>query len=173
MNQKYQYRAPWDILMSIITIAVIVLLVGLNIITGSISGTPTVIAIAAVLGCAAFGVFGYSIQDRKIKVLRLGWSKDISISDIQSVNFVPNAMMGSIRTFGNGGVFGYIGHFRNGILGNYQAYVTHRRKTVVIRTTENKHIVISPDDPEQFVSTLNKYLTSADLSNQTINNEEN
>ncbi len=160
MNKKYQYRAPWDFLLIIITSAVVVLLVGVNVITASITGIPTIIAIAVVLGCAAFGVYGYSIQDGKIKILRLGWSKDIPINDIKSINYMPNAMLGSIRTFGNGGVFGYIGHFRNGILGNYQAYVTHRIMTVVIRTKDNKHYVISPDDPEQFVSSMGEFISN-------------
>ena len=62
--------------------------------------------------------------------------------------------MGSLRIAGIGGVFGYIGHFKNRILGNYKAYATHRRKTVVILTNKNEQIVITPDDPELFVQVL-------------------
>ena len=62
--------------------------------------------------------------------------------------------MGSIRLFGIGGVFGYIGNFKNSILGNYKAYVTHRKKTVLIVTKESQKILISPDDPVEFIHSL-------------------
>lgn len=63
----------------------------------------------------------------------------------------PHAMSGSLRLWGIGGLFGYIGYFKNRVLGNYKAYATHRRKTVVICTKDFEQIVISPDNPKEFV----------------------
>lgn len=108
--------------------------------------------------CASFGVFGYSIQSEVLRIHRLGWSKNIPISDIISVEYKPNIMSGSLRTFGIGGVFGYIGHFKNRDLSNYKAYVTHREKTVVIQTKDNDQIVISPDNPELFVISMQEII---------------
>ncbi|WP_445665879.1 PH domain-containing protein [Fodinibius sp. AD559] len=65
------------------------------------------------MGALGLGIFGYHIQDGQLKILRLGWSKDINLSEIESVEFKPHAMTGSVRTFGIGGMFGY---FRNSIL---------------------------------------------------------
>ena len=113
----------------------------------------SVITWGIILGCAAYGVYGYSIQDGKLLVLRLGWAKEIPFSEIIDVEVKPNAMMGSIRTWGIGGLFGYIGYFRNRILKSYKAYATHRRKTVVVSTKAHL-IVVTPDDPEAFAASL-------------------
>lgn len=151
---RKQFRAPWDILLIILTTLFVGLLLGLNYLYSSESIIPTILAWSIILICAAFGVYGYSIQNDMLRILRMGWSKDILLSDIKNVEFKPNAMMGSLRTWGIGGVFGYIGYFKNRILSNYKAYATHRRKTVVILTNKNEQIVITPDDPELFVEAL-------------------
>lgn len=63
--------------------------------------------------------------------------------------------MGSIRTFGIGGLFGYIGYFKNSILGSYKAYATNSEKAVLIETSD-KPIIVTPDDPDLFVKNLNQ-----------------
>jgi len=65
------------------------------------------------LGSAAFGVYGYSIQDGKLKILRLGWSKDIKLSEINTIEEKPNAMLGSFRRFGVGNLFKILGSLEN------------------------------------------------------------
>lgn len=137
-----------------LTTLIVGLLLGLNYLFSSQSVIPTIISWSIILTCAAFGVYGYSIQNGMLIILRLGWSKDILLSDIKSIAYKPNAMMGSLRIWGIGGVFGYIGHFKNRILNHYTAYATHRRKTVVIETKKKGQIVISPDNPEEFVQSL-------------------
>ena len=154
MEMRKQFRAPWDLLLIIMTTFIVGLLLGLNYLYPSQSIIPTIISWSIILFCAAFGIYGFSIQNGMLRILRWGWSKDISLSDIKSVEYKPNAMMGSLRTWGIGGVFGYIGHFKNRVLGNYKAYATHRRKTVVILTNNNEQIIITPDDPELFVQAL-------------------
>lgn len=148
---RKRYKAPWDWLLITLTGGICTMLLILNYFVPNT--IPTIITWSIILGCAAFGVYGYSIQDGKLKVLRLGWSKDIPLSNIKSAEVKPLAMMGSVQTWGIGGMFGYIGYFRNSILNNYTAYVTHRDKTVLIEI-ENEQIVISPDDPEVFVQSL-------------------
>jgi len=62
--------------------------------------------------------------------------------------------MGSLRTWGIGGFLGYIGYFKNIILGNYKTYATHSKNAVLIETDQQKYIV-TPDDPAEFIDTLN------------------
>jgi hypothetical protein len=160
---RKKYRAPWDILLIIVTTLVIGLLLGIVYLIPSESYIPKILNFGIIVLCAGFGVFGYSIQQGVLRVHRLGWYKDISLSNIKSVEFKPNVMAGSLRTFGIGGVFGYIGHFRNRTLSNYKAYATHRKKTVVIQTNNNDQIVISPDDPELFVKSLHDAINNFKL----------
>ena len=145
------FKAPWDWLLILMTSGVTLLLLGLAYYSSGI--IPTLVTWSIILGALGFGIFGYHIQDNQLKILRLGWSKDIDLSEIMEVEFKPHAMTGSVRTFGIGGLFGYVGYFRNIILKSYKAYVTHREKTVVL-TTEEGQILISPDDPEAFIASI-------------------
>lgn len=69
-----------------------------------------------------------------------------------------DALYWSIRTFGVGGLFGYFGKFANAKLGNMTWYATRRDKTVLIKTAGNKKIILTPDDPNQFVADFNASL---------------
>jgi hypothetical protein len=135
-------------------------IVGLLIGVAFFTGIPWVMLLnLGIVGiCAALGVYGYSIQDGELQIVRLGWSKNIPVSSIRRVENKPIAMMGSIRTFGIGDVFGYIGKFKNSILNNYTAYVTHRKKTVLIVTDDDQKVLISPDDPNEFIDSLKVYI---------------
>lgn len=154
-NIRKTFKAPWDWLLILMTSGVTILLLGLNYYTPGI--VSTLITWSIILGALGFGIFGYHIEDKQLKILRLGWSKNIDLSEIISVEFKPHAMTGSVRTFGIGGLFGYVGYFRNSILKSYKAYVTHLGKTVVLRTKEGE-IVVSPDDPEVFVTSIKSFL---------------
>ena len=149
------FKAPWDWLLILMTSGITVLLLGLDYYSSGI--ISTLITWSVIIGALIFGIFGYHIQDGQLKILRLGWSKNMDLAKIKNVEYKPHAMTGSVRTFGIGGLFGYVGYFRNSILKNYKAYVTHRDKTVVL-TTEEEEIVISPDDPEVFVASLKSKL---------------
>jgi len=65
----------------------------------------------------------------------------------------PNAMRGSIRTFGNGGFFSFSGLYRNTLLGPYRPFVTDFRHTVILRY-HDRTIVVSPPEPEEFSNAL-------------------
>ena len=51
-----------------------------------------------------------------------------------------------IRTFGNGGLFGYYGKFYSSKLGNITLYATQSRNRVLIKTIHGTQIMITPDD---------------------------
>jgi len=155
-NVRTRFKSPWDTLLIIMTTGIVGLLVGVALFTGIL--WVMLLNLGIVVGCAALGVYGYSIQEGELQIVRLGWSKNIPLSGIRRVENKPIAMMGSIRTFGIGGVFGYIGKFKNSILNNYTAYVTHRKKTVLIVTDADEKILISPDDPNEFINSLKVYI---------------
>ncbi len=60
----------------------------------------------------------------------------------------------AIRTFGVGSLFGYYGKFANTKLGSMTWYATRKDKTVLVRTIDNKKIILTPDEPEKFVADL-------------------
>jgi len=83
-------------------------------------------------------IFPIKIKYEEIKkVSRLGYQ------DIKS----------SIRIFGNGGLFGFYGIFRNESIGNYRAYFSNFSDLVLIET-DKKKFVISPENPDIFTDYL-------------------
>jgi hypothetical protein len=116
----------------------------------------TLLPLAITLICALFTIRGYSITNDTILVKRLFWTTRVPLDGLKSAVFDPDATRGSIRTFGNGGFFSFTGYFRNKQLGSYRAFMTDRRRAVVLRFLE-RVVVVSPDRPEDFAETISVY----------------
>ena len=74
-----------------------------------------------------------------------------AIDDIYKID--SNSLKGSIRTFGSGGAFGYLGRFKNDTLGKYSMYITEKKNLIAIKT-DDKIYVFNCDDPDQFISLI-------------------
>jgi transcriptional regulator with XRE-family HTH domain len=148
---RTHFRAPWCRLVTIVTTVVIVLMLALPFVvpTNTIYWT----AWGAFLFCLFFSVSGFSVRDGQLLVHRLGWATKFDLTQLSAFEVNAHAMMGSIRLLGNGGLFCIIGHYRNGVIGSFRAYVTDPAKSVVLEFGARK-IVVSPDDPQAFVETL-------------------
>ena len=133
------------------TIAIVALLIAVAIIVDSIYAALIVLGILVL--CRAYSVRGYSIANGQLLVHRFGWAKRFDLAALDEASYVPEAMTGSVRTWGIGGVFGYIGYFHNANLGSYQAYATDPARTVVLRFGE-KTIVVTPKRPAEFVEAV-------------------
>lgn len=104
---------------------------------------------AVYAGCLLYSVQGYAIDGDTLCVNRLLWKTKIPLAGLNSVTVEKGAMKRSLRLFGNGGLFAYVGRFRSNTLGSYKAYVTDLNRTVILKVGE-KTMVVSPDDPETF-----------------------
>lgn len=88
----------------------------------------------------------------KIAVSRLFGALEIPLSEVTSVVPIPKSYIdGSIRTFGSGGAFGYLGRFKNKTLGRYTMYATELKHLVLVRTRQKKY-VFSCTRPEEFMA---------------------
>ncbi len=155
------FKAPMDKITKVVTIAVVLLIVGLAIIPAMLDGFedlfPMLIMIPAMvaLGLAyAWAPRHYEIhRDRVVIVRRIG-NVEIPRKDITSVTLPGKAAMAkTIRTFGVGGFFGYYGRFYNTTLGKMTWYATSR-STPVLLVTKDKKILLTPYDVPRFVREL-------------------
>jgi hypothetical protein len=105
---------------------------------------------------ALFVVRSYAIEFNELLIRRLLWTTHLPLAGLQSAEVVPDVMRGSLRLFGNGGMFSITGLFRNRALGNYRAFVTDLKKTVVLRFPK-RTVVVSPENPEQFVAEISRF----------------
>ncbi len=117
--------------------------------------------LGTLLGCAAFGVYGYSIVDRTLVIHRMGWSKRIDLTALLSAEPDPSALSGSVRTLGNGGLFAFVGRFWSKPLGKYRAYATRADDSVVLRFPSST-LVVTPEDPGDFVAQIHTFLDPDD-----------
>jgi hypothetical protein len=103
-------------------------------------------------GAILWTVRGYELQPGRLLVRRLLWDTRVDLGALESIARDAQAMRGSIRVMGNGGLFAISGRYRNAALGRYRAFVTDPAKAVVLRGRSSGVIVVSPADPEAFVA---------------------
>lgn len=165
-----EFSAPWNRPLTFITLLTSVILLGIgSILWLKAPQNPPLMYQLSIWMCpgilllsALFAVRGYRIQGSDLWILRPGWKTRISLNGLKSVSFEPNATKGSIRLFGNGGLFAFTGLFRNQQLGRYRVFATNMSRTVIIQLPA-RTIVVTPDKPERFVETL-KPLAEAQAS---------
>ncbi len=155
---RRDYGAPWDNKIKIITIGISVVLLAITVLVDSIY---SLLPILILIGCLFFSIQGYSLRNGKLLIHRLGWSNAFELAELTKIEVNPQAMTGSIRLFGNGGLFGFTGYFRNTILGKYRAFVTDTARCVVLQFGD-RIIVISPDDPQELKQAIDAWLDQLD-----------
>lgn len=111
------------------------------------------IPLACLAIAALFMVTGYTISPTGLVIHRLLWSTVMPLPAPVEAMVDPAACTGSMRLFGNGGLFVYAGWFRNQRLGRYRAFATNFAFTVVLRSA-GRTIVITPDSPAAFVDAV-------------------
>ena len=118
-------------------------------------------------GIAVLIVATYLLRPRAIFIDNNGLTIDrmvkpvkITFADIKLIRALnAEEMKWSLRTFGNGGMFGYTGKYYNRTLGSMTWYVTQRKNYILIEKLDGKKIIITPDHPQDFlldVQSLNK-----------------
>lgn len=148
------YGAPWSTSLIAMSSFTTLLLAGVAIAT-AVYGHVAVAWLCGLIlfGSAPFTILGYRVTPRDIEVRRLFWTTRLPLAGLESAAFDPAAMNGSVRLFGNGGLFSFTGLFRSRSLGSYRAYVTDPRRAVVLRFPA-RTVVVSPADPRDFVQAL-------------------
>jgi hypothetical protein len=78
-------------------------------------------------------------------------------NEIKEVKLLKeDALKRSLRIFGVGGLFGYYGKFSNANLGKMTWYATRGDRAVLVTTTTDKKIILTPDEATNFVAEFNK-----------------
>ena len=157
------FDAPWSRLLTIMTIfaTVICLVAGYVAWTSSMRGGPdavpwwiALLPFVLIVGAVLFTIRGYTLERDSILVHRLLWATRVSRIGLKSAVHDPALLSGGIRLFGNGGFFSFSGWFRNKHLGTYRAFITDPARAVILRYADDKVIVMSPSDPERFISAV-------------------
>jgi hypothetical protein len=169
MIPRTEFASPWSGLLKIISaVTTIIIVIVLGAVLQVLAGAKRVpfehfreVISAVVLFAPSVALLltvrGYTLEGSHLRVKRLLWSTELSLSGLKSVEFDPEAVKGSLRLFGNGGFFSFSGIFRNKTLGNYRAWATNHNNAVILRF-DAKTWVVTPEDPERFVQLLQEHL---------------
>jgi Bacterial PH domain len=153
-----EFRAPWSKTVrraTVLSLVVLALPVLAAIFAPAQPPLPVAILLIAVpplIVAEAFAarVRGYTLTEDAITVRRGFWNTRLPLAGLRSVTGDVEAMRGSMRVFGNGGLFSITGRFWNRKLGWYRAFATDPGRAVVLRYAD-RTIVITPHDPQQFI----------------------
>jgi PH (Pleckstrin Homology) domain-containing protein len=165
-----EFRAPWSRTVRIATVLSLSIL-ALPVLVGIFAlpqpllwaallsiGGPPLIAAATFAG----RVRGYTLTEDAMTVRRGLGKTRFPLDGLRSITGDVDAMRGSIRVFGNAGLFSITGRFWNRKLGWYRALATDPSRAVVLRYP-NRTIVITPHDPQHFIMRARTFLKVADF----------
>jgi hypothetical protein len=102
-------------------------------------------------GTLPFMVRGYLLTPDSIQVRRLGWSTALPLAGLAAVSGEPDGLRGSLRLFGNGGLFSISGWFWNRRLGRFRAYATDEDRAVLLRYQNGNKVIVTPHDVQHFI----------------------
>jgi hypothetical protein len=166
-----EFKAPWSRSLRVATIISTLVLLAITISgflaakslrldwTIALIGIPLTILFAS-LRCM---VLGYGLTEKEIEVKRLGWVTTLPLATLRSVEGSADALRGSLRLFGNGGLFSISGFFWNRQLKLYRAYATDPSRAVVLRYPK-RIVVITPHDPQHFIMRARTLMKTAEFT---------
>jgi hypothetical protein len=164
MSSGIFFGAPWGKplkAISFFTVAMLLAVVALGLLTGPRGGVDGVIWLGSMAAFPVlvifltlpFAVRGYMLTRETLFIKRMGWYSRIDLRGLEAIEIDPKATAGSIRTFGNGGFFGFTGWYWSKKFRAFQVFATDLRLSVVLRFPK-RVIIITPDNPEVFVRDL-------------------
>ena len=154
-----RFSAPWSRSLRVLTTAAVALLLALMLIGLLVGprqswvwrlamvGVPLVVLVGSLL----FMVRGYVLTESQIEVQRLGWSTVLPFAGLAAVSGEPQGLQGSLRLFGNGGLFGISGWFWNRRIGRFRAYATDPERAVLLRYRDGRKVLVTPHDVQHFI----------------------
>ncbi len=165
--------APWSTGLKVTSAVGTVLILGVGI--GAYRAIPVPagfthqfgLAVALILpallvGSLLFIVTGYAVEGTELYVKRLLWDTRISLQGLNRVWIEPAVCKGSIRVFGNGGLFSFSGWFYSRRLGRYRLFATDISRSVVL-VLPARMVVITPAEPEAFIEHVRQSLPNVQV----------
>jgi hypothetical protein len=158
--------APWPGWLKAISLVSSLILIGVaygvaKLMPRAVGVASAWLTLAVLLGSALSVVRSYEVDRNRLSIQRLLWSTVVDIRGLTRVWHDPNGLRGSIRVFGNGGLFSLTGIYWSRALGRYRMFATDPKKFVGMVLPSRK-IVVTPADPDAFVQEIRTLYPNAD-----------
>jgi len=159
-------RSVWIITL---TVCALIIAIAVNTLYVSLTNNNVEVGVLTALLCLGLLVVPYLFSPRAFELTRNGIvvrrilrSFEIPYSKIRKA-YLADLSWKRIRLWASGGLYGFYGLFYVARLGKVWVYATRRCNLVVIETEGNKY-AISPEDPEEFLEMLKKFVPSVPQS---------
>lgn len=162
-NYRISFACPWSLGVTLITTIIIIILAASTYFIWAddfpssmlwLKYTLIIVFITTIIGGLGYMPIRLSIKNDKIILHRLFGAINIPIKDIIEIKAIENSETAfSIRVFGSGGLFGYLGKFKNKKLGYYSMYATDINELILIRT-DRKTYVFSCRNRDEFIESV-------------------
>ena len=158
------YKTSLDNLAKLVTVVVtiifaVIIVIQFSLINDEVQFVPiftTTLFLLIYFGTFSFRPVSYILTPDQLIIHRPLSNIKILRTDIKTVEHIDkNDLKWSIRIFGVGGLFGYWGKFRNKKIGTMTWYATRRNNVVLVTTIHQKKIILTPNDPEKFLTAFN------------------
>ena len=147
--------APLDTMAKVVTVLMILVAGAIPFISAILIYAVAILPLI-LLVTWIFSVTGYALQNKTLQVKRPLWVTTIVLPGEATAREEPNIREGLLKTFGNGGLFGYTGGFRNRKLGNFKTYATSWSHAVSITSEADSFcIVVTPENAAEFIQCIN------------------
>lgn len=155
------FKASMDTPAKVVTVVITIVFAAIILVQfPSIEGESPALYITAILfityGMAyLYRPLNYTLTEKDLLIKRPIGTVRIPRVSITAINPIERKKIrGAIRTFGVGGLFGYYGKFYTFSIGSMTWYMTNRNKALLLTTTSQRKILISPDERERFQTEL-------------------
>ena len=149
-----QASAPMSPAIKFVTGLVLVMIVALLLAAGKVGVMLFASAVLAAVAffCYLYAPVAYELTGDQLTVrFRLGQKVFQAVTGCETLTARPPR---GVRLWGNGGLFAATGIFWNKAYGVFRAYLTSARyQDYVLVATRTQKILISPENPEEFVRT--------------------
>jgi hypothetical protein len=163
--------APWPRALKATSALGAILLTGIGIMLYCVIPAPTGFTHFFGLGVALvpasmlvvsllFTVTGYVVSPTELAIRRLFWATRVPLAGLKSVALEPGVCKGSLRVFGNAGLFAFTGLYENRRLGRFRLFATDLAHSVVF-VMDDRTVVITPAASHVFVEHMQRFIAGA------------
>jgi hypothetical protein len=164
-----EFRAPWSRsvrLATIFSVSILLLIPTIGIFArpgagglwwSGMVGLPVLVLLTTL----PFMVRGYVLTESTLEIRRLGWTTTLPLAGLEKASGDVELVRGSLRVFGNGGLFSITGWFWNRRVGFYRAYATDLSRAVFLKYRNRRPVLITPHDTQHFLVRVRKLISMA------------